>query len=66
MKKLSLESFDANEKVFSEFTEIIQDTVDECFKIDPANFQKSRRNRLVNPWITNGLIKSINYKNFLY
>ena len=27
---------------------------------------KSKRNRLVNPWITSGIIASINKKNYLY
>ena len=65
-QKLALENFAANEKGFCEFTQCIQNTIDECFRIDTADFTKSMRNRLVNPWITSGLIKSINYKNFLY
>ena len=67
IQKLAIENYTADEKGFNTFTECIQNTIDECFKIDdPSNFFQSRRNRLVNPWITNGLIKSVNYKNFLY
>ena len=66
IKKLAVNNFSADETGFRKFTQCIQDTIDECFKIDPEKFFKSKRNRLVNPWITSGLIKSINYKNFLY
>ena len=66
IQKLSMENFSADEKGFNSFAECVHETINECFKIDPSTFFKSRRNRLVNPWITNGLIKSINYKNFLY
>ena len=65
-KKLPIENFTADERGFNEFSEYIQKIIDQCFKGDIADISKSRRNRLVNPWITNGLIKSINYKNFLY
>ena len=41
------------------------ETIDHCFLIDPEEV-KSRRNRLVNPWITSGIIASINTKEFLY
>ena len=64
--KLAVENYSADENGFNKFTKCIQDTIDECFKVDPKMFNKSKRNRLSNPWITNGLIKSINYKNFLY
>ena len=66
IQKLALDNYSADENGFSDFTQSIQETIEECFKMDPKNTLKSRRNRLANPWITNGLIKSINYKNFLY
>ena len=66
IQRLALDNYRADENGFRMFAECIQDTIDECFKIDPEKFFKSKRNRLVNPWITNGLIKSVNYKNFLY
>ena len=66
IQKLAIDNYCADEKGFCEFAQCIQLTIDECFRLDPSNSFKSRRNRLVNPWITNGLIKSINYKNFLY
>ena len=66
IKNLSLQKFAANEEGFNQFSQVIHQAISDCFKVDPADMAKSRRNRLVNPWITNGLIKSINYKNFLY
>ena len=66
IQKLAIESYTPDEKGFSEFAQCIHETIDECFKIDPTTYSKSRRNRLANPWITNGLIQSVNYKNFLY
>ena len=58
-------NFPVNEIGFNEFNEVIHESIEECFKIDPKNV-KTKRNRLVNPWITSGLINSINYKNYLY
>ena len=62
VQKLSVESFRRDETGFCKFTQCIQN---ECFLVEPEMFIKSSRNRLVNPWI-NGLISSMNYKNFLY
>ena len=58
-------NFPVNENGFNEFNKVIHESIEECFKIDPKNV-KSKRNRLLNPWITSGLINSINYKNHLY
>ena len=66
IQKLAVENYNADEDGFSKFTKCIHDTIEECFKVDSKLLAKSKRNRLCNPWITNGLIKSINYKNFLY
>ena len=65
-QKLLLDNFGADEAGFVKFTHCIQATIDDCFKVDPQILKKSKRNRLENPWITSGLIKSINFKNFLY
>ena len=55
----------SNNFEFSEFCETMQSTIDECFLTD-EKYTKSKRNRLVNPWITSGLIASIEKKIYLY
>ena len=39
--------------------------MDTCFKVNPSK-NPSRRNRLINPWITSGIINSIEEKTSLY
>ena len=63
--KLSLTSFSPDETGFNRFISYFKDTLEECCRLDPTKL-KSKRNRILNPWITYGLINSINYKNFLY
>lgn len=50
---------------FENFNNLINDKIDEHFKIDDA-IKRTKRNRLLNPWITNGIIKSVNIKNHYY
>ena len=54
-----------DENGFNTFSVMLTDTIDECFLTDPQAYN-SRRNRLINPWITSGLINSIEKKNTLY
>ena len=39
--------------------------MEECFTVTPSSIM-SRRNRLINPWITSGIIESIREKILLY
>ena len=55
---------DVKEDDFSDFVNIFQNCVDETCKLETP--KTSKRNRNVNPWITQGLIKSINKKQKLY
>ena len=55
----------AIEDEFESFATNISNLVDECF-IVPQTAQTSKRNKFVNPWITPGIIASVNRKNFLY
>ena len=48
----------------SDFLNIFNTKIDEFFKLDQPKI--SKRNWLVNPWITEGLIISINKKESLY
>jgi hypothetical protein len=57
--------FSVDEPGFNQFVSTLVNTIDECFLVDPEKM-KSRRNRLINPWITSGIISSINRKNFLF
>ena len=50
---------------FNNFMECFVSSIDDCFLVDQKIF-KSKRNRLLNPWITNGIINSINQNQFLY
>ena len=59
------DDFSSDEPGFNQFVSTLVDTIDEYFLVDQEKM-KSRRNRLINPWITSGIIASINKKNFLY
>ena len=50
---------------FVKFNDVIKNTMEESFSVDPSS-TFSRRNRLVNPWITSGIISSIKEKILLY
>ena len=51
------------EEKFNIYVELFKDKIDTNFKIDQSNFnRKSRRNIFVNPWITPGIIASVNQK----
>ena len=40
--------------------------INDNFLVDEAAFKKSKRNRLFNPWITNGIIASVQRKIYFY
>ena len=63
--KLFITSFSADELGFERFVHLFNETLEDTCHTEP-NTSISKRNRLINPWITNGLIKSINHKNLLY
>ncbi|NRB82089.1 MAG: hypothetical protein HRU38_26130 [Saccharospirillaceae bacterium] len=54
-----------NESEFTSFANRMTETIDGCFKTE-GKFKPSKRNRLLNPWITTGIITAINKKNYLY
>ena len=54
-----------NESEFNSFANKMTETIDECFKTE-GKFKPSKRNRLLNPWITTGVIAAIDRKNYLY
>lgn len=55
-----------SEENFENFIEFINVNIEKNFKTDNSKFAKSKRNRLLNPWITSGIINSINKKMFYY
>ena len=54
-----------NEGGFNDLICKIHELVDECFLMDES-LLKSKRNRINNPWITNGIITSISKNDHLY
>lgn len=59
-------NYEYTEDEFGEFSETIKRKIDDNFKIDVEKFNKSRRNILNNPWITPGIIASINKKHYYH
>ena len=57
--------FDYNNENFEEFNNLLNGKIEKHFRAD-EKLKTSKRNRLVNPWITNGIIASINKKQYLY
>ena len=53
------------ERMFENFANKMSELVDECFVV-PEGLKTSKRSRLINPWITTGIITSVNKKNYLY
>ena len=60
------ETFVLNEEGFGNFVTTLNQKIDMHFQVDTSNGKVSRRNRLVNPWITGGIIASIQTKCHLY
>ena len=54
------------EENFNIFADFIKEKIEENFLVDEESFKKSRRNILVNPWITPGIIASIEKKHFYH
>ena len=59
------DTFSLDEVGFNKFNDIVKTTMEECFTVTPSSIM-SRRNRLINPWITSGIIESIREKILLY
>ena len=55
-----------NEQGFKDFIDVFHAKIDENFLVDESNFKQSKRNRLSNPWITNGIIASVQRKSYFY
>ena len=55
-----------NEQGFEKFVEIFHAKIDDNFLVDESKFKQSKRNRLSNPWITNGIIASVQCKSYFY
>ena len=66
MLKLETMKMDYTEENFCVFAEDIKQRIDENFLADPTTINRSKRSLLFNPWITPGIITSVNKKHFLY
>ena len=59
------DNIETNENNFEELLGKINELVDKCFLMD-ISMLNSKRNRINNPWITNGIIASISHRDYLY
>ena len=59
-------SLQYDEKSFETFVSRVKILIDENFLVEAESFNRSKRNMLANPWITPGVIASVNKKEFLY
>ena len=65
-KEIAEKSLVYNEENFSEFVKIVQEKIESNFKTDDSVGLGSKRNRLMNPWITSAIISSVCTKSYLY
>ena len=66
MQVIENTDMDYTEDNFHIFAEDIKLRIDENFLIDPNSFARSKRTILFNPWITPGIITSVNTKHQYY
>ena len=64
--KITKSDFEYSETSFVVFNDLLSTLFNDNFITDEGKFGSSRRNRLVNPWITSGIICSINEKQTCY
>ena len=64
--KITASEFEYSEASFVVFNDLLSSLLNDNFVVDESKFGNSRRNRLINPWITNGIIASINGKQTYY
>ena len=64
--EISDRDFEYSEVDFESFNSILNEKIDNNFKVDNTIFGKSKRNRLLNPWITNGIVVSVRKKSYYY
>ena len=57
---------DYNEQNFDIFAQNVKDCIETTFKVEADAFKKSRRNFHTNPWITPGIVSSVNKKEYYY
>ena len=55
-----------SEESFENFVELLNEKIENNFKTDEAVLKKSKRNKLLNPWITGDIIASVNKKALYY
>ena len=65
-QEIAANNFTYNEENFSEFVKIVQEKIESNFKTDDSVGLGSKRNRLMNPWITSAIISSVCTKSYLY
>ena len=63
---MQFEKIEYSDDNFEKMVKGIKDKIEENFLIDKEKFARSRRNIYVNPWITPGIIASINQKQVYY
>ena len=54
-----------NEENFEKFLSIVHEKIELNFRVDPTCL-KSKRNKVMNPWITSAIINSVCRKSYLY
>ena len=66
LSKIMLENIQYTEQSFENFVKVIKDKIDENFLVNDDMVSKSKRNLLMNPWITPGIIASVSKKQHYY
>ena len=59
-------SYSYDEKSFQQFVIEIKALIEKNFLTESESFNKSKRNKISNPWITPGLVASVKKKEFYY
>ena len=59
-------NFEYHEENFNGFLSFLNSKIEDNFLVDEGTYKNSKRNRLFNPWITNGIITYIQKKIYFY